>query len=143
MRVGQLAAKAGVNLQTIRFYERQGLLRHPPRTSSGYRNYSPADVERITFIKWCQPLGFTLKEVGELVQLHTAVANLPSARKPTSAKELRRIIGMAEEKLAELQRKIKRLNLARRDLSFAIRKLQTPEPACPASLSSTRRAAKS
>jgi DNA-binding transcriptional MerR regulator len=74
MRIRELAIKAGINIQSIRFYERQGLLREPPRTSSGYRNYSQSDIERIAFIKWCQPLGFTLKEVGELIELHAALA---------------------------------------------------------------------
>jgi MerR family mercuric resistance operon transcriptional regulator len=70
MRIGELAAKAGVNIQTIRFYERQRLLREPSRTSSGYRAYAEADLQRVKFIKRCQHLGFTLKEVKGLIETH-------------------------------------------------------------------------
>lgn len=48
-----------MNIQTIRFYERRGLLRDPARTASGYRNYELLDLQRLVFIKWCQPLGWT------------------------------------------------------------------------------------
>lgn len=70
MRIGELAAKAGVNIQTIRFYERRKLLREPSRTSSGYRAYAEADLQRVKFIKRCQHLGFTLKEVKGLIETH-------------------------------------------------------------------------
>src|SRR5580692_12785940 len=98
MRIGELARTAGVNVQTIRFYERRRLLREPARTLSGYRNYEKSDLESLVFIKWCQPLGFTLKEVRQLLQLHTALAGLPSARIGRKSRELRSMIHMAEEK---------------------------------------------
>ncbi len=136
MLISELAKQAGLNIQSIRFYERQGLLRKPPRTSSGYRAYNQFDLERITFIKWCQPLGFTLKEVKELIQLHAAVANLSSAHAAPKPKELQRIICMAHQKSADLQNKIKLLKSADHQLTVAIKKLQTQ--ACPASNPSRR-----
>ena len=69
MRTGELAAHAGVNIQTVRFYERRGILPRPDRTSSGYRVYPAEAVRMIRFIKRAQELGFTLDEVEELLRL--------------------------------------------------------------------------
>jgi DNA-binding transcriptional MerR regulator len=139
MRISELGIKAGVNIQSIRFYERQGLLREPPRTSSGYRNYSQSDVERIAFIKWCQPLGFTLREVGELIELHAALADLSSASSALGPKRLRRTICMAQQKSVQMQNKIKLLKSAVKQLAFAVKKLERkPAPSCPALPSFTR-----
>lgn len=69
MRTGQLAARAGVNLQTVRYYERRGLLAEPPRRESGYREYGLESVQTLRFIKRAQELGFTLKEVEQLLNL--------------------------------------------------------------------------
>lgn len=66
---GELAKNGGVNIETIRYYERRGLLPKPPRSRSGYRLYSPADVWRIQFIKRVQELGFSLDEVKEFLAL--------------------------------------------------------------------------
>src|SRR5215468_10514333 len=70
MKTGELARQAGVNIQTIRFYERERLLASPPRTAAGYRRYSQEDLERVVFIKTCQRLGFTLKDIRSLTELH-------------------------------------------------------------------------
>jgi DNA-binding transcriptional MerR regulator len=67
LSIGQLAEAAGVNTETVRYYERRGLLAEPPRTAAGYRQYGPADVWRLTFIARAKRLGFTLTEIGELV----------------------------------------------------------------------------
>jgi MerR family transcriptional regulator, copper efflux regulator len=64
-----LASEAGVNAQSIRFYERLALLPKPARTASGYRVYSTDSVRRVRFIKRAQELGFTLKEIKELLAL--------------------------------------------------------------------------
>ena len=69
MRTGELAARAGVNIQTVRFYERRGILPKPERTAGGYRVYSPEAVRLIRFIKRAQDLGFTLDEVEDLLRL--------------------------------------------------------------------------
>jgi Hg(II)-responsive transcriptional regulator len=64
-----VAARAGVNVQTLRYYERRGLVPEPPRTPSGYRAYPTAVVGTIRFVKRAQELGFTLDEVAELLHL--------------------------------------------------------------------------
>jgi MerR family mercuric resistance operon transcriptional regulator len=69
LTIGQLAKSAGVNLQTIRYYERRGLIPEPPRNESGYRQYSQKEVSRTLFIKGAQGLGFSLKEIEELLSL--------------------------------------------------------------------------
>ena len=72
LKVGEVARQAGVNLQTIHYYERRGLLPKPPRTASNYRVYAPEAVRRVQFIKRTQELGFTLKEIKELLSLRAA-----------------------------------------------------------------------
>jgi DNA-binding transcriptional MerR regulator len=67
LTIGQLAHQAGVNIETIRYYERRRLLRQPPRSPSGYRQYGPADLWRLQFISRAKRLGFTLAEIGTLV----------------------------------------------------------------------------
>ena len=67
LTIGRLAHEAGVNIETIRYYERRGLIRQPPRTSSGYRQYSAADLWRLQFISRAKQLGFTLAEIATLV----------------------------------------------------------------------------
>ncbi len=69
MTIGQVAAGAGVNIQTVRYYERRGLLPRAPRTASGYRQYDPDAVARLRFIKRAQDLGFSLQEIAELLEL--------------------------------------------------------------------------
>ena len=66
MRIGQIAKKAEVNIQTIRFYEREGIIKLPLRLASGYRDYSEQTVEVIRLVKQMQNLGFTLKEIKDL-----------------------------------------------------------------------------
>jgi MerR family copper efflux transcriptional regulator len=67
--IGQLAKKANVNLETIRYYERRGLLAEPPRNKSGHRQYSIKDLRRTEFIKRTQSLGFSLHEISGLLSL--------------------------------------------------------------------------
>ena len=69
LTIGQLAKKANVNLETIRYYERRGLVPEPPRNKSGYRQYSLEALNRTRFIKRTQALGFSLKEIDELLSL--------------------------------------------------------------------------
>ena len=69
LTIGQLAKKVNVNLETIRYYERRGLIPEPPRNRSGHREYSLEEVKRTKFIKRCQALGFSLKEISELLSL--------------------------------------------------------------------------
>jgi MerR family copper efflux transcriptional regulator len=69
LTIGQLAQRAGVGVETVRFYEREGLISEPPRRPSGYRDYPLETVARIVFIRRAKKLGFTLKEVNELLEL--------------------------------------------------------------------------
>jgi MerR family copper efflux transcriptional regulator len=70
LRIGELASRGGVNLETIRYYERDGLMSPPHRTSSGHRAYGSGDALRLRFIKRSQSLGFTLAEIKELLALN-------------------------------------------------------------------------
>jgi DNA-binding transcriptional MerR regulator len=134
MRIGELAREAGVHIQTLRFYERRGLLRKPSRTPSRYRDYAPADLETVVFIKWCQPLGFTLKEVKQLLQLHAALAHLPARQIRRRSGQLISIVRMAEEKLATIEQKIASLRAMKKQVASTIKQLQGgPDPVCPAS----------
>lgn len=69
MRIGEVAAAAAVNIQTLRYYERVGLLPKPARQTSGYRAYDPETVRRVRFVKRAQDLGFTLGEIADLLGL--------------------------------------------------------------------------
>lgn len=69
MRIGEVAAKAGVHVQTVRFYERRGLLKKPPRLPSGYRDYPAETIHLVRFVKQSQALGFTLNEIKALIRL--------------------------------------------------------------------------
>jgi Hg(II)-responsive transcriptional regulator len=69
MRTSELAERAGVNSETLRYYERRGLLNEPPRTTGGHRDYPVSAVELLRFVKRAQQLGFTLDEVQELLHL--------------------------------------------------------------------------
>ena len=69
LTIGQLAKAAGVGVETVRFYERGGLLPLPARRQSGYRQYSQDAVRRVRFIRRAKDLGFTLKEIGEVMKI--------------------------------------------------------------------------
>ena len=111
MHIGELARSAAVNIQTIRFYERQGLLPAPARNDSGYRCYDTADLERVGFIRRNQELGFTLAEIRQLFELHQAVVakSYPLRRKPA---ELRGIIAIGHERLEAINQKVRALQTA-------------------------------
>src|SRR5215472_4482929 len=98
MHIGELARSAGVNVQTIRFYERRALLPKPMRNPSGYRSYDRSDLERVTFIKRNQELGFTLIEIKQLIQLHGSMSSRPKdlKRKPS---EVLAIISLGSDRL--------------------------------------------
>ena len=69
MRIGELARQAGVDVQTVRYYEREGLLDTPARTSSGYRAYGPLHLERLNFVRHCRSLDMPLAEIERLIEL--------------------------------------------------------------------------
>jgi MerR family copper efflux transcriptional regulator len=100
LSIGQVARRAGVGVETVRFYEREGLLEEPPRRASGYRQYSEQVVKRLHFIKRAKLLGFSLKEITELLLLRVdAQMSCEVVKQRTEAK-----IAEVERKLIELQR---------------------------------------
>lgn len=128
-----MAARAEVNIQTLRFYEREGLLRPPVRTSSGYRSYADSDLERVRFIRLCQGLGFTLREIHELLQLHQELAEFDgkTVMKATAVKE---VVAMANERLAVIDEKLTTLTAMRAELTSLVKALTDGGPAvCPVS----------
>ncbi len=100
LSIGQVARRAGVGVETIRFYEREGLLEEPARRTSGYRQYSEQVVTRLHFIKRAQQLGFSLKEITELLMLRVdAQTSCEEVKQRTEAK-----LAEVERKMVELQR---------------------------------------
>lgn len=98
LKIGQLASRAGVNIDTVRYYERAGLLPEPPRRPSGYRAYDDGAVRRLRFIRRAKTLGFTLEEIGELLSI-SAKRDVRAVKRAAKRKLL-----AVDERLAELQR---------------------------------------
>jgi MerR family mercuric resistance operon transcriptional regulator len=117
MRTSELAGQVGLNTETLRYYERRGLLQEPPRTSGGYRNYPAAAVELLRFIKRAQHLGFSLDEVEELIHL--------DAGGPDSCDAAR---ALAEARRADLEARIADLQRMRDSLSDLIATCERPRP---------------
>ena len=86
LTISQLAHKAGVHVETVRYYERRGLLREPPRTAAGYRQYTAADLWRLQFIARAKQLGFTLAEVALLAGAHDSGETADAVLKAAHAK---------------------------------------------------------
>lgn len=100
LKIGQVAQRAGVGVETVRFYERQGLIDEPPRSTSGYRQYPEDTVTKLRFIKRAKDLGFSLSEVNEMISLRLdSTASASQVRSRAEAK-----IADIEEKLRDLQR---------------------------------------
>ncbi len=106
LTIGRLAQLGGVNLETIRYYERRGLLPKPARTAAGYRQFPPDSPRRLRFIKRAQELGFSLDEVRDLLALGAA----PRQNRST-------IRSRAEAKIADINGKIATLNAMKRTLT--------------------------
>jgi MerR family copper efflux transcriptional regulator len=139
MRIGELARHAEVNIQTLRFYEREGLLPAPLRSGSGYRIYEISDLERVRFIRNCQGLGFTLREIQQLIHLHSGLSRSRRAvaMKPVPVLE---IIELANERLLVIDEKIRALNSMRGELITLVNTLTNTSPAvCLASRQKNQR----
>ena len=110
LRIGQLAGTAGVNLQTVRYYERRGLLAEPARTRSGYRCYAPEAVDRLLFIRRAKALGFTLREIQGLLDLRIDRPSPGSCERVRSATEAKvRMVDGKIRELRSLKRSLERL----------------------------------
>ena len=105
MKIGEVAKAAGGGIDAVRFYEREGLLPEPDRQPSGYRDYTPEAVLDLLFIKRAKELGFSLKEISELLLIN---------REPdATAGDVKQL---AEEKLADLEDKIRSLRRMKKAL---------------------------
>lgn len=101
MKIGEFARKTGVNIDTVRYYERHGLLPPPARLRSGYRIYGDADVQRLRFVRRAKALGFTLENIGELLSLSQRQDQHDMAEMKAAANAR---LADVESKLAELTR---------------------------------------
>lgn len=106
LRIGEVAARASVHRETLRYYERRGLVPVPPRRFSGFRAYPADTVERVRLIKWAQGLGFTLREIGQL-------SRIPSDHARGHATRVR---ANASAKIREIDEKIRQLQAMKRRL---------------------------
>lgn len=107
--IGELARASGVHLETIRYYERIGLMPHPARTSGGHRAYDDQHLQRLRFIRRARELGFTLDQIRELLSLSE------KAGQPCNA-----VVEIANAHLEEIRRKIADLARLERILSEAV-----------------------
>lgn len=107
--IGAVARQAGIGIDTIRYYEREGLLPKPQRRASGYRDYDGGAVERLRFIRRAKDLGFTLEDIRELLAL--------SNDRERGVKSVRQ---RAEARLAEVERRIRELQRVKRGLKQLI-----------------------
>ena len=107
LTIGRLAQLGGVNVETVRYYEREGLIPKPPRTRAGYRVFPKDAPRRLRFIKRAQELGFSLLEVRELLSL----------RPPTDRPKVR---ARAQAKLSEIEQKIQALQGMRRTITALV-----------------------
>ena len=106
LSIGQLAKKTKVNLETLRYYERRGLLPEPLRSSSGYRQYPETEAKRIHFIKHAQSLGFSLKEIQELLAI-----------KATTKASCQRTRSTVQDKIKDIDTKIALLKEIKKSLN--------------------------
>jgi len=102
MTIGKVARKAGLAIDTVRYYEREGLLEKPARAASGYRHYSSDAVARLRFIRQAKELGFSLNEIKELLSLRV-----------TPGKSCGDVRTHAEHKIADVDRRIANLKRVR------------------------------
>ena len=105
LTIGQLAKQTQIGLETIRFYEREGLIDSPPRRSSGYRAYPPETVPRVRFIRTAKELGFSLKEIGELLALRV-----------DPVESCAHVKTIAEHKITGIEQRIRTLQRMRKTL---------------------------
>ncbi len=122
MTIGQLAKQSNVHVETVRYYERRGLIPKPPRTVSNFRMYSSENLRRVKFIKEAQGLGFSLKEIKNLLALRAA----PRAK----CADVR---NYASQKISDIQERIRSLQRMRGSLEKLLRECSGDLPAteCP------------
>jgi len=121
LTIGRLAHAAEVGIDTVRFYERAGLLKKPQRTAAGYRLYAESDAGRLRFIRRAKALGFSLKEIAELLRLNDGGGRRGAVR------------ALAERRLAEIERKLTQLSRMRETLRDLVHQCHGDGPlaGCP------------
>jgi Hg(II)-responsive transcriptional regulator len=111
MTIGTLAKQAGVGVETVRFYERKGLITKPARSGSAFRHYGPDEIQKIRFIKRAQELGFTLKESKEIMEVNKTAGKLTCSD----------VSSKAQSKIAEIEEKIRDLKKIKRSLGELVK----------------------
>ncbi len=118
MKIGELADETGVSTKTIRFWESEGLLPEPDRTPSGYRNYTPDAASRLSFIRHAQTAGFTLRQIGQILDISDG-----------GAPPCEHVAGAVSARLAEIDARIVELQATRTQLQHLARRAKTQDPA--------------
>jgi Hg(II)-responsive transcriptional regulator len=113
MKIGEIAKRSGIGIETIRYYEREALLEEPQRRPSGYRQYDGSTLERLEYIRRAKELGFTLSEIRELLELSFA--------NQTRCEHVRQRV---ETKLNDIEDKIRSLQTMRRSLNGILKRCQ-------------------
>jgi MerR family transcriptional regulator, copper efflux regulator len=121
LTIGKLANAAGVGVDTVRFYERAGLLKKPQRTAAGYRLYAESEAGRLRFIRRAKALGFSLEEVTELLRLNDGGGRRGAVR------------ALAEQRLSEIEQKLRELSRMRETLRHLVHQCHGDGPlaGCP------------
>lgn len=114
MKIGEVARRSGVGIETIRYYEREGLLLEPQRRPSGYRQYDEVTIERLDYIRRAKELGFTLAEIRELLDLAFVSQSCCD-----------HIRERAEGKIADVEQKIRSLQQMKRSLGKIVERCRT------------------
>lgn len=109
LKIGEVARRSGVGIETLRFYAKVGLLERPGRTSSGYRLYGHAILDRLSFIKKAQVLGFSLDDIRELID-----------HKRRGENPCKHVRATVKKRLADLEERIRQMTLYRDELETAL-----------------------
>jgi len=138
VRIGELAQRSGTSVQTLRYYEREGILRRAARTASGYRAYSETDAEHVVFVRNCQAIGFSLADIRELSAMHglgpeAGSRASPAKTGPRPGAARNQFLALARARLGQLQNKIAELQKLEHQIATLVRRAEDPKAnACPA-----------
>lgn len=133
MRIGELAKLANVNIQTVRFYERKGLLAKAARTQAGYRLYHLRDIDRVRFIRSCQEIGFTLTDIKEVNDLHRVLSLRDPEEKLKPAAQAK-LLATANRRLNSINSKLRLLAKMKLEMKALVATLAgRSKPVCPVS----------
>jgi MerR family Zn(II)-responsive transcriptional regulator of zntA len=121
MQIGEVADRVGIATSAIRFYEDKGLIPEPQRTDAGYRDYDPAVVDRIRFIRAGQAVGLTLRELNQVLQI-----------RDEGESPCRHVTDLLDIRIHDVEQRIEELQTLRRDLTAMRRNANRLDPAdCP------------